>query len=454
MLLAGSVLMFSWRHGPPPTSFKAFYCAGYVVDHHGDPYRVEPLRSCEHTVAPGTFPDFAVEPAPLPGYAIAPFAVMAVLPYGAAHAVFLLLSLAALLGTGLGVAALTRSNAAACTLAFIALWYLNVQYGEVPPIAVAGIVLSAYALQRDRPWLVASGALLASIEPHIALPLWASLFLFYRQVRVPLILWGVALVGLDVSMGGPVRAAEYARVLQLQALSEVHANDQFSLTHQLALLGVGDVNALMLGSISYVIMVIVGLLVARKLSSTTGFPDYLALVPPAFVLLGGTFVHDVQFMAALPLAVVALIRRPGTALAGSALLLCIAWGSGASRLGFTMSALSAASIVWIASHGRSRASQMTWATAAIALVALAVLLNLRPAPRFVAATAPQVTVAATAWSPTAWRAYLESSPDRTTPRLTDFARKAPVWIALIVLLIEVGAASVRRTVPDVAPRLS
>ena len=87
------------RHGEVGRqSFKAFYCAGAAVKEHRDPYLVEPMRSCERQIAPSTEPDGYVEPAPLPGYALVPFALLAMLPAKAAAWVFaIFLVLAAIL---------------------------------------------------------------------------------------------------------------------------------------------------------------------------------------------------------------------------------------------------------------------------------------------------------------------------------------------------------------------
>ena len=53
-----------------------------LVREHADPYRVEPLRSCEHRageLAPPANADWEVIPAPYPGYVMALYALMALL---------------------------------------------------------------------------------------------------------------------------------------------------------------------------------------------------------------------------------------------------------------------------------------------------------------------------------------------------------------------------------------
>ena len=78
--------------------FVAFYCAGKIATSGADPYRVEPLRACEHALdslgAAASASD--VTPAPLPGYSLALFGLLARLPYSIALGVWYLVLLASL----------------------------------------------------------------------------------------------------------------------------------------------------------------------------------------------------------------------------------------------------------------------------------------------------------------------------------------------------------------------
>src|SRR6266700_3322813 len=78
--------------------FSAFYCAGQTIGRHADPYRNEPLGKCERSADRPNFleraPAYLAVPAPLPGYALAPFALLALLPYGAAACAWTLILLA------------------------------------------------------------------------------------------------------------------------------------------------------------------------------------------------------------------------------------------------------------------------------------------------------------------------------------------------------------------------
>lgn len=446
LFVAFSIFALLATHKLPPSSFKAFYCAGESLLHRGDPYEVEPLRACEHRVAPGELPAYAVEPAPLPGYALLPWSAVALLPPQTARALFAIVLSAALVVTAAAIAAIASLDLIAVAVALLALWYLNVSFGEIPPIAVAGIAFSALMLRRDRPWAAAAGAGVAAIEPHLAVPLWLSMALFAPRTRLPLLVAGVALLLLDVAAGGPRTAWEFATVaLPAQARSEIFAADQFSLTHVLAIAGVKPAVALLAGTLSYAIMMILGIAVARRLSAG-GAHEYLALVPPAFALLGGTFLHDLQFLAAMPLALVLLGRSRSMWMpALAAALLAVAWSEATSRLALLVSAASIFAVVWLALPRRS--DRVVWsAAAAVAAAALVVALAHVPGPA--SGSVPAAGASSVRASDSAgrdWEIYLESDSALTTSSPRSLMRKIPTWAGVLLLLA--GTLAVAAPVP-------
>ena len=84
-------------------SFKAFYCAGVAVRERQDPYRVEPLRTCERNFESSPMPSGYVEPAPQPGYVLAAFALLSTLPAKLAAEVFALALVAASIAAALAL---------------------------------------------------------------------------------------------------------------------------------------------------------------------------------------------------------------------------------------------------------------------------------------------------------------------------------------------------------------
>ena len=89
-----------------------------------------------------------------------------------------------------------------------------------------------------------------------------------------------------------------------------------------------DAIAVRAGSLWYVAMLAAGAAVAGWLAKKTQNPAFLACVPPAFAVFGGTFVHVTQIAVALPAAVLLVSyasaqRRAIAVLA--AMLLAVPW---------------------------------------------------------------------------------------------------------------------------------
>ncbi len=419
-----------------PSSFKAFYCAGESVLERASPYAIEPLRACEHRVAPAALPAYAVEPAPLPGYALASWALAATLPSVVARSLYLAVLILALVATSWAVGKLAHLDPAVVTLSLFAVWFLNVSFNEIPPIATAGIALAALMLERRKPWLAGLAAGLVAMEPHLAVPLWIALFVVAKTTRVPLIVVGAALVVADIAIGGPAQAITYfVQTLPAQALSEVHANDQYSLTHVAAMAGVGAAGALRLGFVSYVVMAVAGIVVAQRIAARHG-SEYLALVPPVFVLLGGTFLHDIQFFAALPLALVFLGRtpRPNLVAAAAAILLVIAWNEATSRFFLLLSATSAFATAWIALP-KSAARPIVCTTVAIATLVLVIAVNRLPVAVGTPVSDPPAaaTLDPSDQASRNWAVYVASSPPLSTPTARTVVRKVPTWAGVVLL---------------------
>ncbi len=435
ILLAYSVRVAVQVH---PSSFKAFYCAGESVLERANPYAIEPLRACEHRVSPADLPSYAVEPAPLPGYALAPWALVAILPPLAARVLNLVTLIVALALTSWAVGRLSALDPALVALSLLAVWFLNVSFYEIPPIATAGIALAALMMARGRPWLAALAAGAVALEPHLALPLWIALFSFATETRVPLIVVGAVLAIADLAIGGPNQALSYfMQTLPAQALSEVSANDQYSLTHAMVMAGFGASTALRVGLVSYGVLTIAGIIAAQRIAARYG-AEYLALVPPAFALVAGTFLHDLQFLAALPLALVLLARtpRPNLVVAAAAILLAVAWNEAVSRFFLLLSATSAFATAWIALP-RTPARRAICAAVAVSAAALVFAVNKLPAA--VGVPSPDPPAAASLHpgdlASRDWAIYVASSPPLSTPTARTVVRKIPTWAGACLLAI-------------------
>src|SRR5271163_2268929 len=322
------------RPGPLWRDFNAFYCAGDALRNHADPYRAEPLGSCERRTRPRAFeggtPGLAM-PAPLPPYALATFIPLAFLPFTVAGIVWSLLSLGALVVTVISLRRASGLPVAALTAAFILSdGYVSLCLGQIAPLAIAMLALATMFVAEGRDRLAAIAASLAMIEPHVGLP--ASLALFILRPRSRLVFAASAIVcgSLSLVVAGAASTLEYFRdVVPAHGLSEVANEKQLSFTYALHRLGVTQALALRAGEMWYLCALVLGVWAARAVSSRHRGRDGLVVaIPSALAVIGGPFVHIAQIPAAMPAALLLYAqsgRAERRALAVSIALLAVPW---------------------------------------------------------------------------------------------------------------------------------
>lgn len=313
--------------------FRAFYCAGSAIVHGADPYAAASLYPCERADAPfglyRALPGIAV-PAPFPAYALLGFVPFGALPYLAACTAWLLLLIATSLACVFSFAKLTgvpRSGA----LAVLACGFgvLVIPYGELATVAMCALLGMALALRRGA-WNAAAlwGAVLAII-PHVGVPALLGVFLWQREMRVRLAIVAAVLTACDIAAAGMHSAVQYfTLVLPAHALSEVGSTSQYGLTWMLHALGASDAAAIKFGELSFACMLAAGIATAGVLVRRTQDAAYAALVPAAFVVLGGSFMHYTEIMLALPAAALLLRQTHGTlraVFAAALLLIALPW---------------------------------------------------------------------------------------------------------------------------------
>jgi len=292
-----------------PADFRAFYCAGRVVASGADAYRVEPLRGCEQAqtrrlglaMVPGL-----VTAAPLPPYALAVFAAFSAMPYPSAVCAWFALLLLATAAAALALRKSTQLPVLAIAPIFTICAFSAMLLGQLLPIVAFLVVAAADALAAGRRWVCAGALALAMIEPHVALPACLAVFAARRELRLPLLVSGLALLVPSLFVGGARSYVEYfGRELPIHALSETHAlQAQYSLTTLLAsIFGVPGKAAVLAGELDYLAMVGLGLFVALRIAGRTRDMRYLLFIPPAFAALGGMFSHVYTFYIVLPAAV-------------------------------------------------------------------------------------------------------------------------------------------------------
>ncbi len=341
-ILAGAVvacclLLLALRPALGPKSlfinFDAFYCGGAALDHGADPYRAEPLGSCERAPKPlglyaNPWPSLAL-PAPLPPYALALFGLLARLPYGPAAAIWALAGLTAL---GLAAVGLTRltglSPGVSVAAVALSVGYAAFPVGQVMPVVFAAVVLSAQAMARGDDRRAALLAPLAMLEPHVGLPCCLGLFMWRPRTRPILLAAAGACLAIGIAAAGPALSFEYlAAVLPAHALAEAGNVAQLSTTYVAQRFGASPQAAVYAGELWYAAMVALGVWLGPKLARRTNRPAFIGLIPPAFAVIGGPFIHVVQVAVALPAALLLWQAAPARrrVLGIAIILLAIPW---------------------------------------------------------------------------------------------------------------------------------
>jgi Glycosyltransferase family 87 len=417
--------------------FRAFYCGARVASQGADPYHAEPLRSCEISLGRTAFfeknPHVAI-PAPLPGYVLAAFAPLALLPFAAATALWAAILLMAWIAC---VATLARFASVPWDVAFalfaVSLGTLSLPFGEVVPVALACICLAAYFAWRGR-WLSASlSATGAMIEPHLALPVWLSLAIWVPRTRAPLALAACALGAISLAfLGAPTNLEYFTSVLPAHALSEIARDTQYSLTAVLSSLGLADGPAVRAGTAWYLAMLAAGAFVAGRLAKKIGNNAALVCVPPAFAIFGGAFIHITQIPAALPAAALFVNHVTGerrTLAVVAILLLAVPWGWVLS-ISLIFAPFFPVGFLAYRYWGGNLRAILFAATAAAALSATLIFLP-RPAPHVVPHSAAPTIDNRLAES--TWSTFTRSTP--TFGPVAAWVVRIPTWAGLLVLLL-------------------
>jgi hypothetical protein len=415
--------------------FHAFYCAARAVSQGRNPYYNEPLRTCEVALGPKLFfarnPGVTI-PAPLPGYALAALVPIAVLPFGAAAAIWIALLALACAACVVTLARFSRASWEVALAALsLTLCAVSLPFGEVVPLALAGICGAAYFAWQMR-WrnaaLCAAGAM---IEPHLGLPVCAALALWAPGTRLTLLVAAAAIGGLSLAVLGVGANVEYfTAVLPAHALSEIARDTQFSLTAVLAALGVSQTLALRAGMLWYLLMIVAGVVVGGVLARRTANNALLACVPAAFAVFGGTFMHITQIAAALPAAVLltGYAQKTSRTLALAALvLLAVPWLWVVSPVLALSPVVPVAYLVSQYTNENTRAALVAALAAALLLWGLNALVSATPhnvhhgAPRIID---PRLAEAA-------WSTFTQKS---TTSTLAAWMLRLPTWLGLGLLL--------------------
>ncbi len=435
------------------TDFSTFYCAGAVVRARSDPYRVEPLRTCQRAIAESPQqPDWFVVPAPFPGYVLALFAGLSLLPPYAAHLVWLFVIFASV---GFATWALARITGFPVLLIGLLLAtplaFYDIGFGEPTPLFVALLAWAAERAQRGAWRTCGVLTALAMIVPHLGLPAFLAVLLFAPRARAALVVTAAALAVVSIAaIGVPQNLEYFVRSLPAHAASELTFRAQFSVSHLLAGLGAAPRVALALGSVMFALAVAAGIWAGRRFARSENMPAALLLVPSAAGMLGGTFLHENHVVTALGAALLLACARtvPQPLAVAPLALLSIFWVADSEWkmliAGSVISALAGLVLVARALRGPV-AMRIAW-TVGYGVAATALFLAIQLLPRaaggeIVVAAAPPI--AADAESSEIWayrnRLIAVSGAD---PRFE--VAKIPYVVGLALTLAGAAAAGNRR----------
>lgn len=425
--------------------FAPFYCAGEAVAEGADPYRAMPLGACEHRVAAGPF--FAsgvVMPAPLPPYALAALRLVALLPFDGAQRLLDWASVVSFALSAYLLRRLTRVPLGAIVFVIAPIAWVVLALGQTLLLMLCALTVCAALLERGHDRWAALVASVLMVEPHVGLPVCASLFVWRARTRPALLATAAAFAALAVGvLSWPVVVEYVTVVLPLHGRSEVYAPAQLSLTAVLAGLGVPAGTALRLAALQYAAAVIAGIGVARALELRLGVRGALALVPPLFAVAGGTFIHATDFLLAVPAALLIAANTTCAALSTAALVAIGAhWIAVGGLPGPLLTVVSSAAVVY-ARHRRLTAALTVGALAALAVAAFA----LHPeGPRTVLGA-----VAPADFAEVSWERFVHVH----AATAIDFVVRLPLWAGVIALCaLALNLAIRRREEASMRPALS
>jgi len=437
-------------------NWHVWYCGAEAVTQHRDPYRVEPLRTCEHRLRGPAFEQaWAVIPMPLPGYSLALLWPLLKLPFLVGKTVWIALALAALLASAWFSARLTRLSFPAVVLIFApTVGVLNVIYGGLEPLGILALCAAAFALERNRPALAGVLTALACIEPHLGLPAAVAAFFLVPRSRLAIALSAGALALATVTLLGWPTVVEYLRaVLPQQSAGEaVLSHDQFGLAHMLHVLGVPTAVATSLGSLQYLAAIAFGTFAAARVRALYGRPAAIVLIPVALSFLGGIYLHNHQITAALPGALLLAtlpIRFRGLAIAAVALL-AFPWEFGTRSLEVLACFAVTASILVLAYEVALPLRLALGGLVSFLFVASWHVIDRLPHGLFALAARPE-TIAANDLATSAWTKFLLWTPGRTVEDAATLLAKAPWWIALLALTFAALFAAVPASAKEKSP---
>jgi hypothetical protein len=292
-----------------------FYCAGQVLDSGHDPYRYEPMRTCEHRVV--TSPSFRANPAmampaPQPPYDFPALMALAIVSYPVARALWSLAIVAALTLASFALWRLGLPLGAVLAALILSAGFEEIDAGQVVPFAFVALAVCGWMLAGRRDAWAGVFAAATAIEPHLGTPVILATLLFVPRARASALAVLACFAITAWLVVGPSASAVYlTQVVPAQAGAELVFPLQFSLSYALHFFGASNGVALGAGFASFAVLTLAGLVMAPRLSERLGRRELLVFFPAATAVMGGVFVHVVEMCFAIPAALTFALYAPG-----------------------------------------------------------------------------------------------------------------------------------------------
>jgi hypothetical protein len=385
--------------------------------------------------------DDVTVPAPLPGYALAIFVPLSSLPFGLCALLWIGASSVALLTS---IELLRRVIALPAATIFIAIFLpvtiVAIPLGQLAPFVGCAIAACAYGLKFGRWRLAGAAALATGVDPAIALALCATLVLAVPATRATILGGTVALAAVALLTLGLDTNVEYIRgVLHAHAAASVAERSQFSTTHFAWVVGLGSKAALVIGNLWYASAAAVGIWIAIRLRLRIGTAA-LALVPPAFAVFGGLYVHFSQLILALPAFLMVAQHFAGKQrwMSAAIFMLAVPWLALAAFPPFAI-ALVASGVAYAGNRDQSKIGlRLGLSSAALLIVFFAVALAVIRVPT----SAFHTVVGADALAELSWSRYVAWRDPK--PDLLYLMLQLPTVFAFSACLVSVFRTGMRR----------
>jgi hypothetical protein len=453
--LAAAALAFALRppptHGPALRDFESYYAAGSTWRYHGDPYSREVWRA-ERSI-PGVDPRREeLLPFVGPPFALPLWDALARLPWGAAAALWsavMALSIAAIALGSLRVAggridALDGAAVLALAAGFGPLTS-GVALGQAAVVSCAAIVVTPLLLGPRRSFAAAAGAVLAALQPNLAIVLAARAT--ERRAWIAFALAGTLVLG-----GSAIALADSGGLVHYLAVLRDHAGSERFLAIQVTLGSVAralGVPAAPAGILALAVAVSTAVIVILQCGSRRYAPDARLALACAALPLAWPFAHEHDLTIAFLPCVLVLRRATGGAwflAAFGTLAIATDWLGLAQRptgsTETTLLTLAAALGLTVLARGPLRPVHALPALACGAVAGVAAIARAHPLPTWPDALPPGFAVARDAPAAAVWHLEQVASgiggldPVWGYLRLASLGGCALLWLAASIALAQ------------------